>query len=1048
MGDGSLDGSVSTTPGERVEKNLEGMRTTLHALKDVFFATSDEETKRANAAKLLQTSVRGKMARKRYKQFKLSLKVWKANHSRELVQAAQSVIARQTKIDAKVKQLKVVRDMHMMQMVFGMWEQEMRLNQQTRHHIKKAVEQMETSQNQSWNRKVFRAWKSVVAGPASRKACRQRHEVRLAEARASLVARLAKEQGIATDGNGEASVGIISQEEVHEEMKRQLHGQMVQRRRFHAMRQHFRAMWSAVEQSRRNMRDAIEHHRLGVLVSIFYPWTEWTYLHSTGLDRRQYKGPRRYEVPYNLKRVETFYRRRILRMFLPPWREIAKVYGVVRKMARAQRTRFARNNLLAWKERSNYQRGLRRGAVDLWKETSMMIVALPFRAWFLYMDKMRREREDQQRLINQHTRLKTRQLMWKILRTWRHQAVFGRVEGLYSRTELMRSLAEQKQHSKALEYQSQEYTTALDAMNKMLDEEHDHIEEKERAIAARDDEIANLKMALHNAEHDMIRVSAVLESVAQVHPAMTNHIVMMQPEFGFKNRQLVDLAKVAVENNVKAAKRRKATEERALSDLARAQQLLDDAETEPRRKLANRAIDEAKAELEAVRQEALEVVKTMGVPEEALEMAAKLKGGGIGSGGGEENEAKEDGNQKDDPGMAIKRSVTAPAAMLDKSKAEDGRAGGVDPLSEEGGADGGADAAGGAAAGEGDVQRAHTLATPGMPMDGGGPASPSRRASDPPPRNLDSPGLDAAKEGAATTPEGGRARASTMPPQMGDGVTITIPTATGSTVGSPGGKRKNEPPPPPSPMGKLEAEALSRLQFCLKQVNFRDVRQLAGEDLYAFDNDSTTHGSEHSEEEEEDSKDPYEVISKQETQIDSLREELTALYGTFEFLKTGNSNALPKRCVNQWIRHEKDKTGGYAGRNWDQLTQGGEQKGHTWNDFLLQIRAKMPGTRKTLTVEDKMSRRITDSYARSQKTQAGLYGQDKTTFAINPYAMQPIDDDFKPGTPREWAHELNENDVVLTPGDLYKTMSYGTPNLLFNDDDGSVSVHTHDDSTV
>ena len=80
------------------------------------------------------------------------------------------------------------------------------------------------------------------------------------------------------------------------------------------------------------------------------------------------------------------------------------------------------------------------------------------------------------------------------------------------------------------------------------------------------------------------------------------------------------------------------------------------------------------------------------------------------------------------------------------------------------------------------------------------------------------------------------------------------------------------------------------------------------------------------------------------------------MYGTFEFLRTGNSNALPARCVNQWHRHEKDKTGGYAGRNWDQLTQGGDQSGHTWNDFLLQIRAKMPGTRKTITVEDKMSR--------------------------------------------------------------------------------------------
>ena len=96
-----------------------------------------------------------------------------------------------------------------------------------------------------------------------------------------------------------------------------------------------------------------------------------------------------------------------------------------------------------------------------------------------------------------------------------------------------------------------------------------------------------------------------------------------------------------------------------------------------------------------------------------------------------------------------------------------------------------------------------------------------------------------------------------------------------------------------------------------------------------------------------------------------------------------------------------------------------------------------------------MSRRIMDSYARSERTQAGLYGQDKTTFAINPYALQPIDDDFKPGTPREWAHELNEDEVAMTPGDLYKTMSYGTPSYLFQDKDDETSVVSHgENSTV
>ena len=616
-------------------------------------------------------------------------------------------------------------------------------------------------------------------------------------------------------------------------------------------------------------------------------------------------------------------------------------------------------------------------------------------------------------------------------------------------------------------------------------------------------------MALHNAEHDMVRINAVLESVAQVHPAMTNHIVAMQPEFGFKNRELAELAKVAVENDAKAVKRRKLAEERALEDLARAKQILADAETDLRRKLANKAIDEAQAELDKVRQEAVDALKVLGVTDEALDMATALRGGGAGAATEKKGDGKDKPKDKPkDPKASpddLKRSATAPASVLAEGKEPLKAAAGTSkddtnvPSVAEDGEGSVASGEGEAADAEAAVQRAHTMAVPGE-------GSPSRRASDP--LTLERP-----SSGGEGGEAGGRARFATMPPQIGapagGGLAINIPTAQGSTLPTPGGpeeSKKVKVVAAPSPMGKIEAEALSRMQFCLKQSNFKDIRQLAGtqthcaglycavlygidcpvlyctvprglqpaartqrfptlcptltpsialtprsgEDLFAFDNDSITSDHDHSDEEEDESKDPYEVISKHETTIDALREEITALYGTFEFLRTGNSNALPARCVNQWLRHEKDKTGGYAGRNWDQLTRDGDQGGHTWNDFLLQIRAKMPGTRKTITVEEKMSRRITDSYSRSLRTQAGLYGKDKTTFAVNPYAMQPIDDDFKPGTPREWAHELNETDVVLTPGDLYKTMSYGTPNNLFasGDDDGTVSVHSHGESTV
>ena len=143
--------------------------------------------------------------------------------------------------------------------------------------------------------------------------------------------------------------------------------------------------------------------------------------------------------------------RAVLRKVVPAWAKVAKRYGQSRQLGRRAFSKFVRRNLLAWREVSVRHLSLIRGVVDQWQAKGRSFYELPFRAWFLFMDKRRKEKADNDRLILQHTRLKTRQLLWKIMRTWRHQAVFGRVEGLYSRTELMRSLAEQKTHCKGLE---------------------------------------------------------------------------------------------------------------------------------------------------------------------------------------------------------------------------------------------------------------------------------------------------------------------------------------------------------------------------------------------------------------------------------------------------------------------------------------------------------------------------------------------------------------------------------------------------------------------
>lgn len=68
-----------------------------------------------------------------------------------------------------------------------------------------------------------------------------------------------------------------------------------------------------VLQARERQATAVRHHALALWRLVFYPWSDWTHVRAKGLDRKQWRGPRRYEVPYNRRRVDTWARHRILR---------------------------------------------------------------------------------------------------------------------------------------------------------------------------------------------------------------------------------------------------------------------------------------------------------------------------------------------------------------------------------------------------------------------------------------------------------------------------------------------------------------------------------------------------------------------------------------------------------------------------------------------------------------------------------------------------------------------------------------------------------------
>jgi len=158
-----------------------------------------------------------------------------------------------------------------------------------------------------------------------------------------------------------------------------------------------------------------------------------------------------------------------------------------------------------------------------------------------------------------------------------------------------------------------------------------------------------------------------------------------------------------------------------------------------------------------------------------------------------------------------------------------------------------------------------------------------------------------------------------------------------------------------------------------------------------------------------------EIIAKHVEVNDAMRRDLVTLHGAMEFIRSGNQDALPIVLKRDWRKLEGDPAiGGYAGRAWGTLTSANamvRDGAKTWNDFLMAMTAKLPSTRRSATTSDRVQQRLASKNSRAELTASGLYGSDRTTLAVNPYAAKLVDDDFKPPSPEPWRGSLRSTNA-------------------------------------
>jgi hypothetical protein len=138
-------------------------------------------------------------------------------------------------------------------------------------------------------------------------------------------------------------------------------------------------------------------------------------------------------------------------MTLGPWKRYSRVSRRVNELYMKQLSSFVKTHLVAWKVLTRKICYLRKTAIGRWKEYPTVVMCSPFFAWKQFASTATVRRIQQDSLVNAYIRWKDRQKNIRILRAWRHQSLYGGIEGMYSRTKISKSLGEQKSMSAALQ---------------------------------------------------------------------------------------------------------------------------------------------------------------------------------------------------------------------------------------------------------------------------------------------------------------------------------------------------------------------------------------------------------------------------------------------------------------------------------------------------------------------------------------------------------------------------------------------------------------------
>ena len=497
-------------------------------LKEIFRHGDPMEERRISINKI-NACVRGWLQRNHYAAYQRGIREWKWLRCRQIVWLLDMNVDLQKKLDSGIEQLKVVQSFRMLYKVYTKWLAVTKTALPVRRAMYQAAMAKADAKNSALMLKVWTAFKSVTVGGKSTKQANLLRRQMIDEIREELSAAL----------KAKGEIGVVPVDDIERVLYRKVLKIFLDKKRELLMKSVLlNGFWKNVQMHRHNNQVALTHRLVVHAGKIFYAWSEWVFMVGAGLDRKRWAAPRLYQIHYNGKRVDNFSHIRIKRFVFYPWKEFYVMQSLVRKMMQRQLGRFVRDNFKAWREVAKELRRIRVVAIDNWRGYGRYITQTPFQGWAQFVKGVKNHNNEQQRIVNSYLRWKWRQRIVVIMKRWRHQALYGRIDGLYTRQMLIASLNEQKLMTAGLEKMMAAQTVEVDECRDLTEREIAKRKLLETRLKEAHAEIHKNKMYGHHAEQEMKRLETIVEAVALLNPRQVEHLKRLQPQFQFKQRKV------------------------------------------------------------------------------------------------------------------------------------------------------------------------------------------------------------------------------------------------------------------------------------------------------------------------------------------------------------------------------------------------------------------------------------------------------------------------------------------------------------------------------